>query len=339
MISGLFDIEERLEELRESGDPLVKLGEVVDWEGFREVLLKVHEKERKANSGRKAHDVVLMLKIEVLRSLYNLSDEAMEYQIKDRLSFMRFLGLGLGERVPDAKSIWLFRDRLREAGLIGEVFVEFERQLVESGFAARKGQIVDAAIVEVPVQRNRREVNEAIKEGVENPERWEEAKARQKDVDARWMRKNGRNHFGYKNHVEVDAKHKLIRKWKVTAANVHDGQVFEELLDEGNTSRDVWADAAYASKEREERMREGRWRAHIQRKGNRHRALSEREKRGNRTRARVRARVEHVFGAMRKRMGQTLLRCVGHARARVKIGLRNLAYNMDRLRILTIQAA
>jgi len=339
MITGLFDKEERLEELRESGDHLVKLAEVVDWEGFRAVLVKVHEKERKANSGRKPHDVVLMFRIEVLRSLYNLSDEAMEYQIKDRLSFMRFLGLGFGERVPDAKSIWLFRERLREAGLIGEVFVEFERQLVESGFAARKGQIVDAAIVEVPVQRNRREVNEAIKEGRGNPESWEEAKARQKDVEARWMRKDGRNYFGYKNHVEVDAKHKLIRRWEVTSARVHDGQVFEELLDEGNTSREVWADAAYASKEREERMKEGKWRTHIQRKGNRHRALSEREKRGNKTRARVRARIEHVFGAMRKRMGQTLLRCVGQARARVKIGLRNLAYNMDRLRTLTLQAA
>jgi len=339
MITGLFDIEERLEELKGSGDHLVKLAEVVEWEGFRGVLLKIHEKERKANSGRKPHDVVLMLKIEVLRSLYNLSDDAIEYQIKDRLSFMRFLGLGLGERVPDAKSIWLFRDRLREAGLLGEVFAEFERQLVKSGFAARKGQIVDAAIVEVPVQRNRREVNEAIKEGGEKPEQWGESKARQKDVDARWMRKDGRNYFGYKNHVEVDVKHKLIRKWEVSSANVHDGQLFEELLDEGNTSREVWADAAYASKEREERMKERKWRTRIQRKGNRHRALSEREKRGNKTRARVRARIEHVFGAMRKRMGQRLLRCVGYARARVKIGLRNLVYNMDRLRNLTLQAA
>jgi len=311
----------------------------VDWEGFRPVLMKLHEKERKASSGRKAHDVVLMLKIEVLRSLYNLSDDAMEYQIKDRLSFMRFLGLGLAERVPDAKSIWLFRDRLRESGLIAEVFAEFEGQLVKAGYAARKGQIVDAAIVEVPVQRNRREVNEAIKEGRGKPEGWEEPKARQKDVDARWMRKDGRNYFGYKNHVEVDTKHKLIRKWEVTSASVHDGRVFEELLDEGNTSREVWADAAYASREREERMKEGGWRTRIQRKGNRHRGLSERERRGNKTRARVRARIEHVFGAMRKRMGQTLLRCVGHARARVKIGLRNLAYNMDRLRILTLQTA
>jgi IS5 family transposase len=339
MITGLFDVEERLEELTESGDHLVKLGEVVDWEAFRPTLAKLHEKERKANSGRKPHDEVLMLKITVLGSLHNLSDDALEFLIKDRLSFMRFLGLGLADRVPDAKTIWLFRDRLRQAGLIDEVFAAFEEQLARAGYAAKKGQIVDATIVSVPVQRNSREVNRAIKEGREIPEQWSEPKARQKDTEARWTRKRNKNYYGYKNHVETDAAHKFIRRWRVTAASVHDSQVFEEILDETNTSREVWADSAYASREREAAMRKARWRPHIQRKGSRGRPLTEREKSGNKTRSRVRSRVEHVFGAMRKRMGDTILRCVGKARATVKIGLRNLAYNMDRLRTLTLQAA
>ena len=112
------------------------------------------------------------------------------------------------------------------------------------GFQASKGQIVDASIVPAPKQRNSREENEAIKRG-EVPD-WPETKRRQKDVDARWTKKNDQSHFGYKNHVAVDVKRKFVRAWKATAANVHAGRVFEEILSE-NTSRDVYAYSAYLS--------------------------------------------------------------------------------------------
>jgi len=121
-------------------------------------------------------------------------------QVLDRLSFMRFLGLELGDAVPDAKTIWLFRERLKEAGLVETIFVQFNAFLTQHGFAARKGQIVDASIVFVPKPRNRRDENEKIKQG-DVPDDWNEAKRRQKDVDARWTKKRGVTSYGYKNHI------------------------------------------------------------------------------------------------------------------------------------------
>ena len=109
MQAGLFDWQTRFEQLDNGGDPLVKLNEVVHWELFRTDLEKVRDKDRKSNAGRKPFDVILMFKILILQSLYNLSDDQLEFQIRDRLSFMRFLGLSLGDTVPDAKTIWLFR--------------------------------------------------------------------------------------------------------------------------------------------------------------------------------------------------------------------------------------
>ena len=178
----------------------------------------IYAHERKSNAGRKPFDVVLMLKILILQALYNLSDDEMEFQIMDRLSFMRFLGLSIGDRVPDAKTIWLFRSKLEQLGLVRELFAKFNSFLAEAGFVARKGQIVDATIVHVPVQRNTPEENAAIKAGNPPVEKWGEAKRRQKDVDARWTQKNGKNHFGYKNHVAVDVGGKFIRDYKVTTS-------------------------------------------------------------------------------------------------------------------------
>jgi transposase, IS5 family len=257
----------------------------------------------------------------------------LEYQILDRLTFMRFLGLGPGERVPDAKTIWLFREQLKEAGLVGDLFKGFEQHLKASGFVARKGQIVDASIVSVPKQRNTREENALIKEGGK-PEDWSEPKHRQKDTDARWLRKNGKNYYGYKNHINVDVKNKLIRGYAVTDASVHDSQVFDDLLQEDNRSRDVYADSAYRSEESLEMLRRQGYREHLQRKGYRHRKLTDWEKRGNHTRSKIRSRIEHVFGVQAMMAGELVLRTIGIARAWVKIGLRNLAYNMFRFQTL-----
>ena len=337
MQTGLFDWQQRFEELDRGGDPLVKLNTIVDWEVFRPRLEIIREKERKSNAGRKPFDVIVMFKILILQSLYNLSDDQTEFQIRDRLSFMRFLGLTLGGRVPDAKTIWLFRDQLTRAQLVREVFDRFDQFLRENGFAAQKGQIVDASIIAAPRQRNRREENQQIKEG-QVPEAWSPNKRCQKDVDARWTKKNGRTYYGYKNHVAIDAQHKLIRDYEVTSAAVHDSQVFEDLLDAENSSRDVWADSAYRSQEKLAVLSAGGFREHLQRKGCRHRPLTEREKRGNRTRSKTRSRIEHVFGVQTQRAGTLLLRSIGQIRAQAKIGLRNLAYNVDRYAMLKMRS-
>ena len=222
------DLSDRCASLDAKKDPLLEINAVVPWEEFRPMLERVWRKpdaERKSRAGRKPTGAVLMFKTLVLSALYNLSDDQIEYQVRDRLSFMRFLGLGLGDRVPDAKTVWLYRKALAKAGMVDELFAQFDGHLARRGYIARGGQILDAPIVPVPRNHNKRAENAAIKAG-ETLEGWadEPAKRSQKDVDARWTRKHGTSHYGYKNHINVDRTHKLIRHYHVTDAAVHDSQ-------------------------------------------------------------------------------------------------------------------
>jgi IS5 family transposase len=253
---------------------------------------------------------------------------------------MRFLGLELHHAVPDATTIWLFREALVKAGKIDALFDLLKQHLEAKGFIARGGQIIDATIVEAPKQRNTREENEQVKNG-ETPEAWEKkpAKNRQKDKDARWTKKHGKSYFGYKNHVGIDKTHKLIRTWDVTDASVHDSQKFDDLLDAANTGRDVWADSAYRSEAAEARLAAKGYRSRIHFRAWRDRPLDEMQKNANRARSEVRARVEHIFGDMTTAMGGTIVRTIGTARARFKIGMMNLGYNMRRLSTLERMAA
>ena len=331
---GFFDLSNRYAGLDAKADPLVKLNAMVPWEDFRPRLEAVWRRppgERKSKAGRKPWDAVVIFKAIVLCELYNLSDEQFEYQLRDRLSFMRFLGLGLEDRVPDATTVWLYREQLVQAEVVDELFAAFDAHLKAQGWLAMGGQMIDASIVPVPKQRNGRDENAAIKAG-ETPKGWDDkpAKRRQKDTDARWTKKHGKSHYGYKNHVNVDRRHKLIRRYKVTDAAVHDSQVLDDVLDGDNTASEVWADSAYRSAEIEAKLRERGLKSRIHRKAQRNRPLRKREQQGNRTRSQVRARVEHVFGAQVNDMGGTLVRSIGIARAKARIGLKNLAYNMRR---------
>ena len=152
-IAQVAPLHERVPQLTEIGDPLVGLNAVIDWEVFRPELNRVHEKERKRNAGAKPVDVVLMFKLLILQQLHNLSDDGIEYQVRDRLSFMRFLGLQLEDRVPDAKTVWLYRERLKALNLVDVLFARFDEQLAAQGYVARAGLMIDATFVEVPRQR------------------------------------------------------------------------------------------------------------------------------------------------------------------------------------------
>jgi len=336
---GFFDLARRYDSLDAKPDPLVGLNKLVPWDDFRAPLraaleqsgLRVTAETRKTKAGRKPWDEIVMFKVLILQSLYNLGDDQVEFLIRDRLSFMRFLGLGLEDNVPDAKTVWLYREALAKSGTARTLFEVLETQLKKQGYLAMGGQIVDATIVPVPKNRNTEEENEAIKAG-ETPKGWEDhpAKLRQKDLDARWTKKHGRSHYGYKNHVNIDRKHKLVREYTVTDAARHDSQELDAVLDTTNTASDVWADSAYRSAEIEEKLKEKGLRSRVHRKANRRRKLSKREKQGNKTRSKVRARVEHVFGTMVTSMGGKLVRTIGMVRARTKIGLQNLTYNMRR---------
>lgn len=330
MHPGFFDHSDRLELLEHLGDPLPKLERSIDWEGFRPLLSGLYKKKDKVNQGgRPAFDSVLMFKVLVLQHFYNLSDDQTEFQIRDRYSFSRFLTLTPEARVPDAKTIWFFRERLKKAELVSALFDQLLAQINQAGLIARKGQIVDAAIVPVPKQRNTHEENAQIKAG-EKPENWSKNKRSQKDTQARWTQKRGENHYGYKNHISVDNENKIIRKYSVTPSQVHDSQELLKVLDDENTNANVWADSAYQSKEIEEELAGSGYRSHIHRKGNRKHALNDRQKAANRKRSRIRVRVEHVFAQQANR----IVRTIGQARAEVKIGMMNLVYNMRRLTFL-----
>lgn len=345
-VAGLFDVEERHAKLSLLGDPLVALNAMIDWEVFRGDIETAREKAReharKSPAGAKPIDAVLMFKILVLQQLNNLSDDRIEYQIRDRLSFMRFLDLGLEDRVADAKTVWLFRETLKQQGVAEGLFKRFEEQLAAQGLIAKGGQMIDATFVEVPKSRNSREDNAKLKAG-ELPQGWDKDDPAtqhmrcQKDTDARWTKKNQETHFGYKNHVNADAQHKLIRAYAVTAASVHDSQVFDELLDhttdEEGKKRAAYADSAYRSKEQEERLQANGIESQVCEKGTRGTPLTAEQRASNRVKSKTRVRIEHVFGAQAQ-MGGHLVRTIGIARARVKIAMINLVYNMRRFVLL-----
>ena len=226
------------------GDPLVLLKKTIPWELFRRELTSLWrkpEEHRKSNAGRPSWDEVLMFKVLALQQLYNLSDDQIEYQIRDWLSFMRFLDIGIEDRVPDAKTVWLFREKLAKAGKVKFLFDRFDAYLRDNGYLAMGGQIVDASIVPVPIGRNSRDENEAVKAG-RTPKGWNKKprKKRQKDMDARWTKKHGKSHFGYKNHINVDRRHKLIRDYEASCASVHDSQKLDDLVEVSADMQASW---------------------------------------------------------------------------------------------------
>ena len=331
---GFFDEENRLSELSGKGDFLEELNIKVKWERFRKPVERVmRETSPKGPGGRPPNDAVVMVKTLILRELYQLSDDALEYQIMDRLSFQRFLGLSLSDDAPDAKAIWHYRNELTKNGGIKKMFALFYKELEKRQLIANQGIIVDATFSEVPRQRNTREENKQIKEG-SVPEDWQteenRAKLSQKDTDARWTEKNGQSHYGYKNHIKVDSKSKIIKSYTVTSANVHDSQQLEPLLDRGDTGQPVYADSAYRSEEIEQVLTKKNLKSRIHEKGYRNHPLTETQRKRNTGRSRTRVRVEHVFGFMATTMKITRLRAIGKQRIEGVIGLINLTYNICR---------
>lgn len=333
--SGLFDWLDLEKAVSERETPLSRLREAIDWKDLAAVTEKHLNFKTQTKGGRPPKDPELMLRMCVLQSLYNLSDEETEWQAMDRLSFRQFLGLGSGDRVPDARTLWVFKERLGNNG-VKALFKAFLRQMRECGLKHREGKIVDATLMEVPRQRNSREENKQIKEG-KRPEGFDEnpARGRQKDTDARWTRKRETNYYGYKNHTKVDATSKVIEEYTVTDASVHDSQEIGNLMAEGDGY--VFADSAYDGDPVARELEEVGVQSFIHKKGCRGRELNNSQKRINQAKSRIRARVEHVYGWMFRR-GKWVIRSIGMARAHRCIGMANLVYNMDRFTFLTGRA-
>ena len=328
---GFFDEADRLAKLTKLKDPLEALKQHIDFEVFRPQLEVVFNKDKKSAAGRKAYDVVLMFKILILQRLYNLSDEQAEFQINDRQSFQRFLGLHLGSPVPDFSTVWLFREALTVADVIKPLFDTYGAILEKQGVVTKAGTIVDASFVEVPRQRNTREENEMIKQG-QTPPGWENQphKLKQKDLDARWTKKNHETFYGYKNHIRADADSALITDYTVTDAAVHDSQALPELIGPHNKDENLFADSAYKSAKTDEALAELGITNYIHEKGVRNRPLSNLQKEFNRLKSQVRCHIEHIFACVENSMGGPELEYIGLPRIRTGIGLSNLAYNLLR---------
>jgi len=326
--SNLFDILSHADAASHRKSSLDRLS-IINWESFRAVLESKLDYKDQSKGGRPPWCPVLMLKVLVLQRFFDLSDEDTEFQIMDRFSFLRFLGLRPGDGVPDHATIWAFKERLGEDGMKA-IFEAFNDQLRGQGLIASCGKIIDASFVEAPKQRNRRHENKQIKEG-EVPDRiaGKPRRACQKDLDARWTKKNNQSYYGYKNHIKMDGASKFIESYTVTDASAHDSQPVEALLSESDEGSVLWADSAYIGPIIAALLERFGMHANICEKGTSVRPLTRKQRRSNKDKSRIRARVEHAFGRIAQ-FGGDRFRRIGKRRCCFETALTNLTYNLDR---------
>ena len=214
---SFFDESNRLKKISTLGDSLEQLDRIVNWRIFTPILDQAIPREPQPKGGRPPFDNLLMFKILVIKRLFNLSLGQTEYQINCRLDFMRFLGLWIGDRIPDANTIWNYENVLAKSETGKELFDLFFAAIAEKGYVTRTGSIVDASFIEAPKRKNTKEQREKLKDG-EMPEEWDDPehpqKLIQRDTDATWTKKGNEAHFAYKDTVKVDLDSKLITAYK-----------------------------------------------------------------------------------------------------------------------------
>lgn len=346
MQPSFFDQDRVLSKLDKLTDPLLKIDEIVNWEGFRLTLEAIRPQYDKQKGGRPPLDVVLMFKMIFLRHYYDLSLKQAEYQVLDRLSFRRFLGLQLEDSVPDTNTVWVYEERLVEANLIKPLFEDLMLQIENAGYLPRGGQIIDATIVEAPVRKKHPDDDDKGGKGGKGSKNASSDKAplspaqeRQRNKDAHWTKKHGTSYFGFKDHINVDNKHKLIRCWEVTPANRYDGHLLNDLLDANNSSADVYADGAYRSAENEQKLSDREFRSQINRPKPKNKAMPKHIGHANQRKSKTRARVEHVCGGVKQGSTKHFIKCIGLPRATLRVGMKNMAYNIKRFSHLLTHVA
>ncbi len=330
MDENLFEEELTIAALSAMGNPLEQLSALVDFEMFRpeleDILVK---KDCKSAAGRPQFDVVLMLKVIFLQRYYGLGDKQIQYQIIDRTSFRQFLGIHTVDEIPDEKTVWNVKNILSKAGAFDALFDKFRSYLDDKGLSFNEGKIIDASFVEAPKQRNTREENEQIKSGG-GQNLWSDKphKKCHKDTDARWTKKRGETHYGYKLHAKADKKTKLIEKYVTTDASVNDSNVIKPLIEEKDKNQPLYLDAGYESKD--DVVRECGMTPVICEKGHRNHPLTDEQKQSNRQKSKTRCRVEHIFGFIEGSMNGSFVRSIGIIRAKAATALTCLVYNIFR---------
>ena len=284
---------------------LERIDDAVDWGRLAQLVAGVYA----ASEGRPSYPPLMMVKVLLLEQWYNLSDPQMEEALGDRISFRRFVGLGLQDDTPDHSTISRFRGMLTKRAVEG-LMEELNRQLEEKGLMVKAGTLMDATLVESQGKRVSSE---------------EEAT----DKDAAWTHKGGRHYYGYKVHVGVDEGSGLIRKAVMTAANINDTEVADELI--MGDEKMVYADRAYDTHERRRKLKRMGIEDGIMKRGNKHHPeVSERDKERNRLISKVRSRVEKVFGTLKRTYGYSRVRYIGLERNATEMWLKCMAYNLRR---------
>ena len=339
----LFGVETELGRLTRLCDPLEKINEMIEWEMFREEIETAIRKDM-SKGGRPRYDVIMMYKITMLQQWYVLSDVGVEFQIVDSYSFMRFLGLAMGDRIPDGNTIWDFKEALKTKGVDRKLFDLFNKMLEDKGIIRHKGKIIDARFVTVPKRHTTKRANEHLKAGetvedlpakcVARLEKEEisavEHVMSQMDMDARWSKKGNESFFGYKDHVKSDSESKIITDFRVTASSVHDSQELVDLVDEKD--KDVKVDSGYAGEEFQKQLSEKfpGIQVHVCARAYRNKPLTDEDKRNNKEISKARSRIEHIFGYMTRFMAGITCRVHGIDRVKRDVTAKNMAYNIKR---------
>ena len=314
-----------------------QINTVIDWAPIRAIIEVAYTKGYKS-TGRPSYDGLVLFKIELLRTWYGLSDGEVEDQVNDRLSFSRFAGLGMEDIVPDSTTVCRFRNVLVEADLYDTLLAEFNRQLEAKGIIVKRGAIVDASITNTPrCPRGRKsyEVVEDRKED-ENMEASEKAMLKEVvrpnvDTEARWVKKMGKLHFGYKRHTVTDENGMVLAE-ETTAANESDMKHLETPLKKAELPRKalVYADKGYDSMENKETLKRMKLKSRIMHKGTRGHEITERQQRINIAISKTRYKVERTFGSMHRWFGAGTARYVGLSKTHAQHIMESIAYNLYR---------
>lgn len=295
---------------------LQAIAEWIDWQPLYKIGRRIDKTGPQGGQPRTpAHWMIRGL---FLKHLYQLSDPQLEDQLIDRLSFRRFVGLPLEERVPDFTTFWRFQEALAHQGLVDELFKEINRQLEDQGLVLKQGTVVDATIIN---SSNRPLSDDKRMELEEEP-------SAQIDTDADATCKGGEWYFGYKGHIGIDAGSKLIRRVSFTPASTHDSQLLEELI--SDDERSLFGDKAYSNDSVKHQARQSGWYYGILDKARKSHSLSSSQKKRNKRHRRVRRQVEHAFASIKDRYGMRLARCKTKMRNQAQFIMKTICWNIER---------
>jgi IS5 family transposase len=301
---------------------LERMGSQIDWSRIEAVLSPL----RRGRMGAPGYAPLVLFKALLLAQWYGLSDERLEEELADRVTFRRFVGLGLADETPDHTTLWRFREALGAAGLQAAAFAEINRQFDARGLILRQGTLIDATLVEAQAARPRPpKEQEQAPPGERPPSKLARSMV---DADADWTRRGGRHHFGYKGHIAVDQGSGLIRRQTLTPASVNETSVADTLY--RGDERAIYADKAYDSHARRARLHSLGLKNRIQRRGNKHHPPTARETLRNRLIGRLRGRVETVFGFFKRVWHYRRVRYFNLRRNAVQFTLMCTAYNLSR---------